>query len=274
MSNARINSGVLTIEAAIVVPLIMMIIVSTLMTSKIYITFNSVEKALTKVSYDVSNSGYILKDLGLIDISVASSHYIDNTDVDDKMKEFETKSKSLMSASFSEEGMTTELIAAVNQLKGAKDVSSFINAINGLKQSVSSAYVIVKDALELGKEIFAFLSDSKTYKEAGILIGTELFQGVKDYLGKLYVDKAMEMYYPQGYYANSLDIISDISYEGSRFFVPSTKLDLNETIVVDNVSMVVANYTLKIPFLIDLGFGEMNLKNSVTMRGYVGDTDV
>ena len=277
---ADMRRGSLTVEAAVVLPLVFMIIFSILMVSKVYSTYSMIDQAITKASYDVSNGGYILRDTGILGFVESL------TAVDEEFTDGFNSLKEATETYFADAEGATEIFedfkTNVEILKTAQSVTEIIEVINALKGNVEKTYGIVMDGFNLAKQYLVFFTNPDLFIDTAGAISSEFFDEVKNYIGVLYVTKAVKDYFEDlsvtdaDSLAEKLYLDGPISYNESEFYTTAEIIFGDKIkpsmIGKKNISKITATYSMNLRLPIDLGLDFLDIRNTVIMRGFTGET--
>lgn len=275
----EIRRGSLTVEAAVVLPLVFMIIFSVLMVSKVYSTQALIDQALTKVTYDVSNAGYILRDTKLL--GLVNKMEADGEAGLESFEEIKNSTTDYINNVDEVPDMFDDLKSNLAILKTANSVSDVIDAIAAVKSNIDGAYFLIIDGFTLAQTYLDMLISPDTYKAGASVILASLTDDIKNYIGVLYVNYAMDKYFGVETPADGENLLKKLYLEGnityleSKFYTTGDKIfgESAKEGMTDkkNLIKVTATYSMDIPFPMDFGLEFLNLENTVVMRGFTGE---
>jgi hypothetical protein len=245
--------GSLTVEAAIVLPLVMMIIVTLLMTTRIYTTYNYMDRALTQAAYSISGISYPLKEIGFLDWQKS---------FDEGSIEFSANMESAMQPLMELETIgddyseiSDNLSTALMGEKGSID--AWIDSIESIRNEYNNLLVVVGDIKVVVIDILKAIQNVEG-------LAQYLFVQVKNTLAAKYTEYYVSHYFTEEYMKEVLFIkLGTLDYNDTKvWYKDGNDLGINSLITL------CADYYIDIPFPVP--YKDIHLRNSVTVRGLAG----
>ncbi len=260
--------GSVTLETAIVLPIVLVLVFSILMTTRVYNTYNRMDNALTQAAYSIANIAYPLKEMGFLDWQEGMDEAADDLEntIAGSIKDIQDVT---MGAESKEvyKNMADAINAAVNGKKST--IQDWLDSFAELKTQFDNMLDLVGKMKEVAIDVLTALRDQVgnvddyLYSQAKqMLVRWYVGHYVRDYLG---VD-----YMKGGLYIRTFDPGMDgvknaklVNYQGSNAFYTYTG-----DVTINNLITLNAEYYLDIPYPIPVG--DIYMKNSVTVRGMAG----
>lgn len=264
--NAR--RGSITLETAIVLPVVLVMVFSILMTTRVYYTYNRMDNALTQAAYSIANVAYPLKEIGLLDwqegkdeaageLEDAIAGSIDDlrkvTMGDDAKQKYQEIGDAIDDAINGKKSSVQDWLDSIQTLRAQFD--KMLEIIDGFKQVAIDVLTVVRD--QVGSV------DDYVYSQAKQLI-VRWYVGhyVKNYLGEEYMKRGLFIreYDPATIGQENAKLVD---YAGSNAFYT-----YNGDVTINNLITLNADYYVDIPY--PLPVGDIHMRNSVTVRGMAG----
>ncbi|PKM94583.1 MAG: hypothetical protein CVU84_10995 [Firmicutes bacterium HGW-Firmicutes-1] len=255
--------GSLTIEAALVFPMFLMVVFSVIYFIKIIYIYEQIQFAITEVANQIAVGAYILDDAGILDLQQETYNQAKGNvesatgSVEDVLQELEgltqfkvTKQAggNLVSSTNSEEGGSwSEKLNNVS-----KEISSIKNQI---EERITGIYNVVTEAVEC---IQILTEDSKQMiVSMGVVPGMEI---VNNAIGSKVTNTLFNQYITENDYIN-WGIINEekgMDFTGSQFFLK------------DEDVCIVVRYQIEMPFLKGI-LEPITITQAVRSRAYTGN---
>jgi len=259
------RKGSLTVEAAIVLPLVMMIIITLLMTTRVYYTYNHMDRALTQAAYGISSISYPLQEIGFLDwqegVEEGSERFHGDLEI------VMDKAAELNSLTDQFEGISINLKEAVavksNPSKNWRiTLTNWSDSIAGIRNEYNQLLGVVSEIKGVAVDILEAMLDMD-----GAI--NYAFVKIKNGIAAKYVEYYVSNYFTEDYMKDVLFIkTNSLSYNDSKIFYSETVKNENNQFVTNNLITLCADYYIDIPFPVP--YKDIHLKNSVTVRGLAG----
>ena len=267
MSMSRTRPGVLTIEAAMTLPLVIIALVSILFFAKVYYIQDQIHSAMTKAVHDMSVDAYVVDQLGLVDVQ--QGIYKEGVAAMTSMED--------ASASVSENGSAL-LMDAANVSSYGGQVANWFGAFEGLP-NVQDFNGLAREAISLieqGPELVEGMTENMDmmvkglqmlYQEAATSMATVGLMEAADF-GNGIVAEAVGQAAFYRYLSKDQLEAWDVGSDGGYI-----DFSMSDYLLFDDTITLVAEYKIKIPFG-NAWLGEsIPVMQKVTARAWTGAYD-
>lgn len=258
--------GSLTIEASIVLPLLIVAIAAIIYMMKVYYIQDEVQSAMTKVAHEMSVHAYAVDKVGIVDLQqdVFSDAASDLSNLESATRSVMSQGEVVISNIGGMTDFASNTFTTMQTIPEIKDIGNIIELVAVVQEVVEVAPVMVDGIKE---NMISFIDGIKgLMEEAGAGIGGVVKYEILDFSNGV-IAKSIARSMMKNY-------ISDEQFEAWGVFSGANYIDLDDSnmMLIDDTIEIVARYKIKLPFLSSMTEG-FPIYQTVKVRAWTGSYD-
>ncbi|KAB3532804.1 TadE/TadG family type IV pilus assembly protein [Alkaliphilus serpentinus] len=269
MRSLRNEKGSLTVEAALVLPIFICVIMTLALLIKVAYVHSIVQHAITETAHEIASNSYIYHVSGLADIEESIGEGLDSNAEgakEDINRLTEAYSNIINNAAIG----SNNTFSGFNEVKDHIENGDILGAIEEIKEVIVNVEILIESTASQAEKfmevIDSVIEDPQSKMiSAGSIIGQQLFNQLKTALGNAVAKTLMRKHIldsdDQSLEERLKELnIKELDFSKSRYFVKEN--------YTDGIIDLVVTYKLDIPFPIKI-VDDFNILQRVTVRAWM-----